>query len=181
MALGVALSVCVIPGAPLLAQVPVPDGYRMSEYRAPVPDRVPGAITVDTAEVRALIADGGDTILIDVLPRPPRPPGLPETTVWAPKPRHSLPGAIWLPNVGFGVLSDGQHRYFSEHLAGLGGGRPAARLVFFCLPDCWMSWNAAKRAAAWGYRNVYWYPDGSDGWSAAGLALEPVEPAPHVD
>ena len=26
-------------------------------------------------------------------------------------------------------------------------GRP---IVFYCLADCWMSWNAAKGAASWG-------------------------------
>jgi rhodanese-related sulfurtransferase len=39
-----------------------------------------------------------------------------------------------------------------------------------------MSWNAAKRAIGLGYRNVIWYPDGTDGWAAAGLPLERREP-----
>lgn len=30
----------------------------------------------------------------------------------------------------------------------------AKLLVFYCLRDCWMSWNAAKRALALGYKNV---------------------------
>ena len=42
----------------------------------------------------------------------------------------------------------------------------AKLLVFYCIRDCWMSWNAAKRALALGYKNVAWY---SDGWEAAGL------------
>jgi hypothetical protein len=41
-----------------------------------------------------------------------------------------------------------------------------------------MSWNAAKRALALGYRSVHWYPDGTDGWGEAGFLLERVEPAP---
>jgi coenzyme PQQ precursor peptide PqqA len=41
-----------------------------------------------------------------------------------------------------------------------------------------MSWNAAKRALALGYRNVVWYPEGSDGWAAAGLPLQAAEPEP---
>ncbi len=40
-----------------------------------------------------------------------------------------------------------------------------------------MSWNAAKRAAAFGYRAVHWYPDGADGWQAAGLPTEILQPA----
>ena len=38
-----------------------------------------------------------------------------------------------------------------------------------------MSWNAAKRAAASGFR-VAWFPEGADGWAAAGMPLDPVEP-----
>ena len=41
-----------------------------------------------------------------------------------------------------------------------------------------MSWNAAKRAVEDGYTRVFWYPDGVDGWAAAGGALEPAEPRP---
>ena len=51
-------------------------------------------------------------------------------------------------------------------------------MVFYCLADCWMSWNAAKRAAAWGWRQVLWYRDGMDGWEAAGLPTEELHPAP---
>jgi rhodanese-related sulfurtransferase len=41
-----------------------------------------------------------------------------------------------------------------------------------------MSWNAAKRALALGYKNVAWYPDGTDGWEAAGLPLQEAKPEP---
>ncbi len=37
-------------------------------------------------------------------------------------------------------------------------------VLFFCLAECWMSWNAAKRALEYGYSNVFWYPEGTDGW-----------------
>ena len=39
--------------------------------------------------------------------------------------------------------------------------------------------NAAKRALALGYTNVAWYPEGSDGWAAAGLPLEKRTPEPR--
>ena len=42
---------------------------------------------------------------------------------------------------------------------------------------CWMSWNAAKRAVALGYTGVNWFPEGSDGWVAAGGDLVTAEPA----
>ena len=44
-----------------------------------------------------------------------------------------------------------------------------------------MSWNAAKRALENGYRNVVWYPEGTDGWQAAGLPLAVAEPVPMPD
>ena len=160
--------------------VPAPDGFRMSDYRAPVPASAPGATTVDTKALQALIA-GGNVVLIDVLPQPPRPADLPETTVWVPRARQSLPGALWLPNVGFGELSDEMHRYFSAHLERLTTEMPDARLVLFCEPNCWMSWNAVKRAAQWGYQDIFWYPQGTEGWKAAGLPLEPVKPATALE
>jgi PQQ-dependent catabolism-associated CXXCW motif protein len=51
-------------------------------------------------------------------------------------------------------------------------------VVIYCLADCWMSWNAAKRAAEWGWRAVHWYRDGMDGWEFAGLPTEILHPAP---
>ena len=41
-----------------------------------------------------------------------------------------------------------------------------------------MSWNAAKRAISYGYSNVHWYPEGTDGWAEAGLPLAGAEPVP---
>ena len=54
--------------------------------------------------------------------------------------------------------------YLRDNLARATAGDRARLLVFYCLKDCWMSWNAAKRALAMGYTNVAWYPDGTDGW-----------------
>ena len=48
---------------------------------------------------------------------------------------------------------------------------PDQQLIFYCVADCWMSWNAAKRAMNYGYSRVYWYPDGSDGWAGDGHEL----------
>jgi PQQ-dependent catabolism-associated CXXCW motif protein len=52
-------------------------------------------------------------------------------------------------------------------------------VVIYCLANCWMSWNAAKRASALGYSNVVWFPEGTDGWLAAGLPLQDAEPEPR--
>jgi PQQ-dependent catabolism-associated CXXCW motif protein len=52
-------------------------------------------------------------------------------------------------------------------------------IVIYCLADCWMSWNAVKRAASYGYTKLYWYRDGTDGWSDAGLPVEPAREIPQ--
>ena len=39
-----------------------------------------------------------------------------------------------------------------------------------------MSWNAAKRALTYGYTNVSWFPDGTDGWQEIGLPVVDVKP-----
>ena len=120
----------------------------------------------------------GDAAFIDVLPQAPRPKNLPVDVVWRDKPRFDIPSSLWLPDTGYGELAPVMLDYFRRGLdKGLGGrSRP---LVFYCLRDCWMSWNAAKRALALGYTNVAWYPDGADGWAAAGLPVEKRAPEPR--
>ena len=39
---------------------------------------------------------------------------------------------------------------------------------------------ATKRAAAWGYMNLYWYRDGIDAWEAARLPTAAAEPASGI-
>lgn len=97
-------------------------------------------------------------VLIDVMPAPPRPPSREGDNAWLPNPRHTIPGAVWLPNVGFGSLSDEMEDYFRVNLARLTDGDKGAPIVLFCERDCWMSWNAAKRAVEWGYTGVHWFP-----------------------
>ncbi len=153
-----------------------PDGYRMNEFRAPVPATLAGATVLDTEAAQALWR-AGDAVFVDVLPSPPKP-DLPAGTVWQPPSRDTIPGATWLPNVGFGELSPDTAVYFHSHLDRLTGGDPARPVVFFCLSDCWMSWNAARRAILEdGLQAVYWYPFGTDGWEAAGLPLQKVHAA----
>lgn len=157
--------------------VPEPAGYRMENYRAPMPETLAGATVVTTPEAAALI-EAGAVLPVDVLPRPPRPTNLRQGTIWRQPPRDNIPGSVWLPNTGFGALSEESERYLRESLARLTGGDAGRGLLFYCLADCWMSWNAAKRALEYGYRKVYWFPEGTDGWTAAGLPLERSEPLP---
>ena len=111
-------------------------------------------------------------------PAPRRPANLPQSAVWMPLPHRDIPGSLWLPDVGRGALSPELEGYFRDHLEAATKGRRDAPVVFYCLADCWMSWNAAKRAAGWRYRRVYWYRDGTDGWEAAKLPMKDIEPVP---
>ena len=156
-----------------------PNGYRIEQFRAPVPATVDDAKTIHVEHLRRLLdtADGA-VVLIDVLPAPPRPPRLAEGTLWLPPPHLSIPGANWLPNVGFGRLSDELDAYFRASLRRLTDADKTRPVVIFCEADCWMSWNAARRAAEYGYASVYWYPEGTTGWEQAGHALAVVAPAP---
>jgi PQQ-dependent catabolism-associated CXXCW motif protein len=56
------------------------------------------------------------------------------------------------------------------------GGNRAALIVVYCQANCWMSWNAAKRILTYGYTNVAWYPDGTDGWERANLPMVESQP-----
>lgn len=153
---------------------PEPDGYRLADYRAPVPETLEGATVLDTKSARVLW-ETGEAVFIDVLPSPPRPAGLPEGTIWQAPVRDTIPGAVWLPNTGFGTLPPERDAWFRAELDRLTSGDPAQSVVFFCLADCWMSWNAARRAIVeYDMRAVHWYPLGTNGWEAAGLPLEQV-------
>ena len=49
----------------------------------------------------------------------------------------------------------------------LTGGRFTTPVLVYCHEKCWLSWNAAKRALSYGYKHVYWFPEGIEGWTAA--------------
>jgi PQQ-dependent catabolism-associated CXXCW motif protein len=154
-----------------------PPEYRLDDYRAPVPATVAGGRAIGTAEAEALWRDHR-ALFVDVLPAPRRPQTLPAETLWKPVPRRDIPGSLWLPDVGRGVLTPEVDAYFRDSLTRASNGDKAAPIVLYCLADCWMSWNATKRAAAYGYTELYWYRDGSTGWEAAQLPSAEATPAP---
>jgi PQQ-dependent catabolism-associated CXXCW motif protein len=175
----VAICVCIVP---LHAQqnAPEPGEYRADNYRAPVPARLKGARVLTTAEAET-IWRAGSGVFIDVLPRPPKPQNLPEGTVWREKPRLNIPGSIWLPDTGYGKLAEATEDYLRRGLERVLGGKSNRLLVIYCQADCWMSWNAAKRALSYGYANVAWYPEGTDGWERANLPMAESHPEPRAD
>lgn len=161
------------------ADVVEPADYRMDDYRSPVPPTLAGAMVVTTTEARR-IWERGDTLFIDVLPQAPKPANLPEGTLWRQKKREDIPGSVWLPNVGYGRLHPAMDGWFRGHLDRLTAGDRTRPILVYCLMDCWMSWNAAKRALEYGYANVIWYPDGTDGWMFEGLPVEARTPEPFT-
>lgn len=163
-------------GSPAWADpaVAVPDRFRMDDYRAPVPDVLPGAVVLHLSAVQELVARQSAT-LIDVLPAPRRPAGMRPGTPWLPVPHPSLPGSVWWPETGRGAIPDGMAGQVKQRLAELTRDDPTRLVVFFCLADCWMSWNAARRAGEMGF-HAAWFPEGVDGWQAAGLPTQNTLP-----
>lgn len=162
--------------APARAEnVEEPAGYRMDEYKAPVPPTLRGAVVVDTKEAEALWRDK-KAVFIDVMPNTPKPANLPAGTIWKDKVREDIPGSIWLANVGYGAIPKEAEDCFREGLEAVTDRDKSRPILFYCMTDCWMSWNAAKRAVEWGYSSVIWYPSGADGWAGAGLPLEEKRP-----
>jgi PQQ-dependent catabolism-associated CXXCW motif protein len=159
------------------AAPPEPSGYRLDDYRSPTPATLQGAKVLSTEEARAHW-EKHDALFIDVLPQAPKPVGLPAGTVWHRTPRNDIPGSIWLPDTGYGALAQVMEDYFEHGLHQATGGDRTRLIVFYCQANCWMSWNAAKRAIALGYENVAWYPDGTDGWATDNLPLE-LRPSPE--
>jgi PQQ-dependent catabolism-associated CXXCW motif protein len=155
---------------------PEPTGYRLNDYRAPTPATLAGAQVLTTVEAKRYWMNGA--VFVDVLAHSPRPAKLPDETIWREKTRRNIPGSVWLPNTGYGELAAETENYFRFGLERITQSDSARFLVFYCLRDCWMSWNAAKRALALGYKNVAWYPEGTDGWEVAGLPLQKAKPEP---
>jgi PQQ-dependent catabolism-associated CXXCW motif protein len=66
--------------------------------------------------------------------------------------------------------------YFRQRLAAATGDDLQRPLILYCHEECWLSWNGARRAIQYGYRNVYWFPDGIEGWRKAKLPTTVVQP-----
>ncbi|MNF53092.1 Rhodanese-like domain protein [compost metagenome] len=166
--------ICLALALPVLAdEAPLfsTDGLRMSRYRSPTPEQAEPARTLDTAQLQALLKRQPETLLIDVYRRQWLHGRFVED-----EPHANLPGSLWLANTGDGQLSPAWQDYFSRNLREASQGREDRPLVFYCRSDCWLSWNAVKRAATLGYTNLYWYRDGIDAWEQAGLPLQPARP-----
>ena len=177
-AIAVLAALALAPVARAQELVLEPEGYRTEDYRSPVPETLTGARVVTAAEAET-IWRARSGVFIDVLPRPPKPLNLPAGTIWRDRPRQNIPGSIWLPDTGYGQLAEAMETYLRQGVERASGGNRAALIVVYCQANCWMSWNAAKRIVSWGYSNVAWFPDGTDGWERANLPTAESQPEPR--
>jgi PQQ-dependent catabolism-associated CXXCW motif protein len=161
------------PAPPVLE----PADYRTDDYRKPVPATLKGATVLAPDKASEIWTNKG-AVFIDVYPKAPKPDNLPAGTFWREPTHQSIENATWLPNVGYGVVPAATEDYFKKNLEALTTGDKSKPVVFFCLRNCWMSWNAAKRALTYGYKNVMWFPDGTDAWQEIGQPVVESRPAP---
>ncbi len=147
-------------------------GYRQSLMRSPTPESVAGAETLDPEALQRLISSEPMLLLIDVLP-------LLWRGIFIETDAHlNIPGSHWLPNVGKAELDQNWQSYLENTLYRLTRGDALRPMVIYCKADCWHSWNAAKRIVSLGYKRVYWYPLGVEGWSESGQDLVTAHPEP---
>ncbi|HWL57987.1 MAG TPA: PQQ-dependent catabolism-associated CXXCW motif protein [Paracoccus sp. (in: a-proteobacteria)] len=166
-----AAALIMLSAGPSMAEeaVPEPQGFHGEPYRSAVPATLTGADVITTEEAIRL-HDAGVPFL-DTMPRKKRPEGLPEGTIWNAPPHMTIPGATWLYDTGYDRIAPAEEQRLADGLAHATKGDKTAPVVIFCRSDCWMSWNAGKRAVGLGYTGVNWYPAGSDGWQEAGREL----------
>jgi len=95
--------------------------------------------------------ESGNMVFIDVLP----PKGMgadPIEGFWLiTEPRLSIPGTTWLPEVGRGFLEPAHEDFFR------------------------------RNPISWGYENVHWYPNGSDGWLEAENQVVEIAPVNFIN
>lgn len=130
---------------------------KSAPLHGPTPTAVPGARTITTPDLVRLMKDPASGALVfDVL-------GGPQT----------LPNAFYAaPAAQPGDFSDQVQTDFGNFLKQTTQGRLDRPMVFYCQnSQCWMSYNAALRAIAAGYRQVLWYRGGIEAWQQAGLPL----------
>ncbi len=161
MKLSFAALLVIALASPAGAEVSEPAGLWTGPMHGATPATLAQAQVVDAEAVARLKKQGA--VLIDVAETPKKPEKMVRDALWLPV-HFTIPGAIWLANAGFGDPSPEFQKKFGARVAALAGGDKARPIVAFCHPGCWGSWNAAKRLVMLGYRNVYWFPGGVEGW-----------------
>ena len=92
-------------------------------------------------------------------------------------PPETLPGGqtLWGGGLAFDDKAiDAEYDARFRALLALLAPERAQPVMFYCASrNCWLSANAAQRAATAGWREVHWYRGGLEAWRAAGLPTAP--------
>ena len=150
-----------------------PRDFWLGPVNAAVPGTLTGGTVIRATDVAEMVKQRR-AVLVDVSNSQPRPEKLAPQAVWMPPPHPVIPGSIWVAGVGAGSLDANTEKLYRKRLAEATSNDLDRPVVVYCHERCWLSWNAAKRAIRYGYRNVYWFPDGIEGWRAAGFAAAPL-------
>jgi len=163
---------CLAAGAGVVAE---PQGYWEGNVDAPTPATLQGGRVIHVEGVEALLRQG-KAVVIDVSNTPRRPAELAPGAPWLPVPHRAIPDALWLPGVGVGAPTQQVDDFYRGRLERATAGNVEAPLIVYCHANCWLSWNAAKRAIGYGYHRVFWFPEGIEGWTAAGRKTQVAAP-----
>ncbi len=158
------------------APVPEPTGFWTGPVNSAVPATIAGGQVINSAQQLRSLLKRPETVIVDVSNAPRRPDNLATGAPWLPLPHRAIPGSLWIPGAGLGDASPAVGDFFRKQLAAATNDDVSRRIVVYCHQTCWLSWNAAKRAIGYGYRHVYWYRDGIEGWKAAHLPTAVIEP-----
>lgn len=151
-----------VPSAVAPGHVREPSGLYQGALHGYTPNTVKGGTVLDTAALAKLI-EAKQPVLLDVAEKDRKPPSMGKDMLWLPTHR-SIEGAVFLEGAGKGTDDSAYGDAFRTRVAALTDNDKAKPIVTFCHPDCWGSYNAAKRLVGLGYTRVYWYRDGVEGW-----------------
>jgi sulfur-oxidizing protein SoxY len=165
-----AASVAPAPESP----VAEPKGFWLGPVNGPVPGTLTGGTVIRANDLAALLKQRR-AVVVDVSNSQQRPEKLAPQAVWMPPPHPVIPGSLWIAGAGAGTIDAGVEKLYRQRLAEATSNNLDHPVVVYCHERCWLSWNAAKRAIRYGYRKVYWFPDGIEGWRAAGFDTATVE------
>ena len=152
-------------------------GLRTAYYRARLPDTVPGGKRISLDQAYAHFQKKS-ALFVDVMAHTGTGPDPIDGHWRLAEQRKNIPGSIWLADVGTGTLSKQMQDYYRSNLARITNNDKTKPLIIYCTADCWMAWNAVRRAAKWGYKNLLWFPQGSDEWKIKGYPLVQSTPVP---
>ncbi|HEY2617396.1 MAG TPA: tetratricopeptide repeat protein, partial [Acetobacteraceae bacterium] len=135
-----------------------PDDVLHTNYEAPTPISAPGARTVRTPDLAALMEQRRPLVL--------------DTIPWG----RSIPGAVglWGAGIGGNVSDEYQERLHRKMQQLTGDDRNVPVVVMSTNAERFQGRNLALRLVTLGYTDVYWYRGGRESWEVAGLPMSEV-------